>query len=273
MKNSLTTTVCLLAVACLMVTCLVTGAFFAVSESTQLEFIQSSVNQPMEPNDYGIWMKRPPTEWPKIAVINQIEYENKLHPVAGCGFLLESYDEILAATAKHVLTYFKSEQMDSVDFKGTLKSWKMFPKDAPSDVTVVDELINRDPNESLTGIPCEKDWLLFTIRARSEKIQPLRIRTTPLVKGEPVYLIGWRYTEEDCPQIVFEGEFVRHEKDSVCITVEKLIDNTVPGLSGSPVIDGRGYLIGLMSRGKGEIQRLSPVNYPQKLLKERVQRQ
>jgi len=152
-----------------------------------------------------------------------------------------------------------------------LKSWKMFPKDSPADVVVVDELVNRDPGESLKGIPCGKDWLLFTIRTRSDKIRPLRIRTTPLVKGEPVYLIGWRYTEKDRPQIVFDGVFVRSEKDSVCITAEKLIDNTIPGLSGSPVIDGKGYLIGIMSRGKGEIQRLSPVEYPRKLLKARAQ--
>ena len=229
------------------------------------------VAQSTELDDYGNWMKRPRVEWPKIAVVNQIDYEDKHHPVAGCGFLLEVGDEVLAATAKHVLIYFKSAKMGSVDFEGTLKSWKMFPKDCPSDVVVVDELINKDPTESLKGIPCDKDWLLFTIRKRSEKIRPLRIRTTPLMEGEPVYLIGWRYVEKGCPQIVFDGVFVRREKDSICITVEKLIDNTVPGLSGSPVIDGKGYLVGMMSRGKGEIQRLSPVDYPRELLKARTQ--
>lgn len=241
--------------------CLLTATFLAGCGSAQSTGA----------DDYGSWMRRPTDEWPKIAVVNQIDYEDKHHPVAGCGCLLEVGDEVLAATAKHVLTHFKSAQMDSVDFEGTLKSWKMFPKDRPSDVVVVGELINRDPDESLQGIPCGKDWLLFTIQNRSESIQPLRIRTTPLVKGEPVYVIGWRYTERECPQIVFDGVFVRSEKDSVCITVEKLIDNTIPGLSGSPVIDGKGYLIGLMSRGKGEIQRLSPVEYPRKLLAARAQ--
>ena len=243
----------------LAVACLLTVAFLAGRGAAQ------------STERYGSWMKRPPAEWPKIAVVNQIDYDDGHHPVAGCGFLLQVSDEVLAATAKHVLTYFKSAKMDSVDFEGTLKSWKMFPKNRPSDVVVLGELINRDPSESLNGIPCGKDWLLFTIRKRSKRIQPLRIRTTRLVKGEPVYIIGWRYTEKECPQIVFDGVFVRSEKDSVCITVEKLIDNTIPGLSGSPVIDGKGYLIGLMSRGKGEIQRLSPVEYPRKLVKARAQ--
>ncbi|MBL7041409.1 MAG: hypothetical protein ISR77_22425 [Pirellulaceae bacterium] len=38
---------------------------------------------------------------------------------------------------------------------------------------MVDELVNQDPKESLKGIPCGKQWLLFTIRKRSEKIQRL----------------------------------------------------------------------------------------------------
>ena len=101
-----------------------------------------------EPDTYGSWMKLPPAEWPRIAVVNQIDHENEHHPVAGCGFLVQVGDEVLAATAKHVLTYFKSPQMDSVDFEGTLKSWKMFPKDRPAEVVVVVELINRDPEES-----------------------------------------------------------------------------------------------------------------------------
>jgi len=223
-----------------------------------------------KPDAYGSWMKRPPDEWPRIAVINQIKYIDRRFPVAGCGFLLEVEGEVLAATAKHVLTYFKSARMESVDFEGTLESWKMFPKDHPSEVIVAGGLLNRNPSESLKGIPCGKDWLLFAVRKRSKKIQPLRFRATPLEKGEPVYVIGWRYTDKGCPQIVHPGKYVRSEKGAVCITVPKLIHNTVPGLSGSPVIDGKGYLIGIMSRGRGRIQRASPIAYPQEILKDRA---
>jgi hypothetical protein len=34
---------------------------------------------------------------------NQIEYTDGMHPSAACGFLVDTGDEILAATAKHVL--------------------------------------------------------------------------------------------------------------------------------------------------------------------------
>lgn len=36
------------------------------------------------------------------------------------------------------------------------------------------------------------------------------------------------------------------------------------------LIDAHGYVIGMMSRGRGEIQRLSPVEYPRKLLEKRA---
>jgi hypothetical protein len=74
-------------------------------------------------------------------------------------------------------------------------------------------------------------------------------------------------------QIVYEGVYVRSEEDTAVITAEKLIDNTVPRLSGAPVIDGKGHLVGLMSRGKGEFQRLSPVEYPLAFLKRRATQQ
>lgn len=72
-----------------------------------------------EPNGYGSWMALSQEDWLKIAVVNQIDYTVRHLPVAGCGFLLEVGNEVVAATAKHVLTYFKSVEMDAVDLNGT----------------------------------------------------------------------------------------------------------------------------------------------------------
>jgi hypothetical protein len=222
-----------------------------------------------EPDDYGAWMSSPRSEWPQIAMINRIEYTDKSHPIAGCGFLLDTGDEVLAATAKHVLIYFRSERMDSVSFGDTLKMWKMFPKDNPADAVVIGKMINANPEESLDRVPTETDWLLFTVRERSPNIQPLRFRSGPLQPGEPVFIIGWRYSDKDCPQVVYEGNYVRSEDGSVLITTRELADNTMPGLSGSPVVDSDGYLIGLMSTKAGKMERLSSIDYPGRILGDR----
>ncbi|MEE9441509.1 MAG: serine protease [candidate division Zixibacteria bacterium] len=220
-------------------------------------------------DDYGLWMKKPQSEWPQITMINQIEYTDNNHPIAGCGFLLDTGNEILAATAKHILVYFKSESMKSVAFNNTLKLWKMFPKNNPDDVVIVDKLINENPKEPLEHIPPAKDWLLFTIKKKSQNIQALKFRTGSMQEGETVYIIGWRYTDKDCPQVVYEGNFVRSEDGSFLITTKELSDNTMPGLSGSPVIDSNGYLIGLMSQKANKMERPSSIDYPKEILEER----
>ncbi len=201
-------------------------------------------------------------------MINQIEYTDSKHPSAACGFLVDTGDEILAATAKHVLKYFKSEAMDSVSFAGTLETWRMFPKDSPGDVVVIDALVNEDPNEPIERIPSSRDWLLFTLREATDAVQPLRLRSTPLRKGEIVYVVGWRYPDKG-RQRVHEGRFVRMERGSVLVSIDALKDNTVPGLSGSPVIDAEGQVIGLMSAKAGKLQRLAPADYVQDLVAKR----
>ncbi len=223
-----------------------------------------------DPKDYGQWMAKPQSEWPQITMINQIEYTDKNHPIAGCGFLLDTGDEILAATAKHVLVYFKSANMKTVSFDNTLRLWRMFPKDNPDDVVVVGELINEDKQELLGDAPVGQDWLLFTLKERSPDIQPLKMRSGPIQEGETVYIVGWRYSDKDCSQVIYEGNYVRSEEGSHLVTTRELSDNTMPGLSGSPVIDSRGYLLGLMSQKAEKMERVSSTDYLRMLIDART---
>ncbi len=221
--------------------------------------LHSSVARASERLD---WSQRPPQDWPQITMINEIEYVDQHHPVAGCAFLLDTGTDTLAVTAKHILTYFKSQAMKSVSFEGTLKNWRMYPKDNPEDMVLVDTLVNTAANESIKRVPCAADWLLFSTRSRSANIQPLCPRMTPLIAGEEVYIVGWRYSDKDCPQVIYRGAYVRSEGDSHLISTEELKHNKIPGLSGSPVVDSEGLVIGLMSQSAGPLARLSSTTYP-----------
>ncbi len=162
-----------------------------------LALTATEVAHSADPETVSPWMSEDPSDWPRIAMINQIEYTDRKHPYAACGFLVDTGDEVLAATAKHVLLYFKSGAMDSVSFAGTLKTWRMFPKDSPGDAVVIDRLVNEEAKEPLgKRIPPTRDGLLFTLRETTDAVQPLRLRSTPLRKGETVYVIGWRYPDE-----------------------------------------------------------------------------
>jgi len=214
-----------------------------------------------------LWIDKPQSEWPQITMINRIEYVDKSFPIAACSFLLDAGGDVYAVTAKHVLTYFKSDAMTSVSFNNTLKSWVMFPKNNPADTVVVDALLNEDPAESINrSIPSDVDWLLFSIKSRSDSIRPLRFREAPLEPGEKVFIIGWRYSDKDCPQVVYEGNYIESIAGSVIISTKVLSDNRMPGLSGSPVVDSQGLLVGIMSQKYGLNEKVGSVEYPKRLI-------
>jgi hypothetical protein len=116
--------------------------------------------------DTAAWIDRPRDQWPQIAMVNEIEYVDQYFPVAGCAFLLETGGDTVAATAKHVLIYFKSDSMRAVSFDGDLVRWKMHPKNEPGEGVVAGRLINEDPGEQITYTRSRSDWLLFQIGER-----------------------------------------------------------------------------------------------------------
>ena len=59
---------------------------------------------------------------------------------------------------------------------------------------------------------------------------------------------------------------------SVIISTKKLRDNKIPGLSGSPVIDSNGCLIGIMSKKYRKLEQLASIEYPKKTIETYVQR-
>jgi hypothetical protein len=59
---------------------------------------------------------------------------------------------------------------------------------------------------------------------------------------------------------------VKSEDGTVLISTEVLADNTMPGLSGAPVIDASGRVIGLMSQKAEKMERASGLDYPRGIL-------
>lgn len=212
------------------------------------------------------WIEKPQDQWPQIAMVNEIEYVDQYFPVAGCAFLLDTGSDTVAATAKHVLIYFKSDSMTAISFEDDLVRWIIHPKDNTGDSVVAGRLINEDPDERIAYGPSGDDWLLFEIEKRSPGIEPLRFREEPLQEGEEVFIVGWRYTDLDRPQVIYQGNVVSWGDGEVIISTETLADNTIPGLSGAPVIDSAGRLIGLMSQKAGKNERLAGIEYARKVL-------
>lgn len=227
------------------------------------------------------WPNKPVAEWPQIALINEVWYqggERYVHPsfaYAASGFLLDTGKDTLAVTAKHVLWIAKASTMDAVDLQGKLERWIMRPKGNSIDSVVIGELLNVDATEKLNGPDAsitQRDWLVFTTKYVDPDIKPLKIRSKPLKTGERLWITGCPYRQESC----FIEATQALEIEGSRIVFAKPAGLEVGGASGSPILDRKGRLVGII--GGGATSKLSgenelygtSVRYLEKVLKGEV---
>ncbi|HYD92139.1 MAG TPA: trypsin-like peptidase domain-containing protein [Flavobacterium sp.] len=212
-----------------------------------LIFSINSFAQKKEP-----WIAKPISEWPQIALINEVQYKNGdsyIDPsfsYAGTGFLINIGTDTLAATAKHILWVARNKKINAVAINDDINEWIMSAKDEPGKAAIINKLINEDTTEVLEGAASsilERDAIFFTVKTISPAIFPLKPRFSPLGQGEKVFIISNAYA--DSGQTVREGRVLKTLGYDILIGYESA-DN-LNGASGSPIIDSNGHLIGSFS--------------------------
>lgn len=191
-----------------------------------------------------------------IGLINNVSYmDTKFNnPNASNGFLVQHNNKEYAITAKHVLMISKTDNMKFVDFEGELEEWKMHPKNDSSSYVLTDKLLNTNKKDSLTWSYMDtnwdtyNDWLVFSIKKNTTNHKPLKFRKKPLKKDEPLYVVGWSYADTIGKQRFYEYTFLNTEGDYHNL-VQVKGPESLGGLSGSPIIDKRGYVVGLVTSG------------------------
>ncbi|WP_421829441.1 S1 family peptidase [Larkinella sp.] len=228
------------------------------------------------------WIQKPVEQWPPIALVNEVlykngdRYEDPTITYAASGFLLDTGKDTLAVTAKHILWVARNKATKRVVINDQLKTWKMYPKHQPADSVVIDRLMNEDSTEKLwdgfdNGV-LQRDWLVFSTKSVSPKIQPVRLRERAVSVGEKVYLTGNPYRFQQT--LTAKGQVVKTEGPVFYVQFEGAGMDTVflGGASGSPVIDAHGKLIGIYSNGRTDgktgkrINVISSTDYLKKIL-------
>jgi hypothetical protein len=131
----------------------------------------------------------------------------------------------------------------------TVKSWTMFRMDNKQERVITHKLINENPAESLADqLTYDNDFLIFSIKQNHSTVKPLEPRTTALVPGEKLYVIGWTRTMEEGAQRVYEFEYYKTIGHRILLK-ELIVPPYFGGLSGAPVVDEQGFLVGLVSGG------------------------
>jgi hypothetical protein len=191
-------------------------------------------------------------KFPPISLINHFEYFNGGHEFnqLGTAFLLKYKNDTFAITAKHTLAILKTDSLKNLSLENFIIKWKMSPLNKKDEVVVVDQLLNEDKHESLKSKTLyEKDWLVFSIIENRANVVPLEFRDKPLVKGEKLYAIGWTRHMKEGNQRVYEFEFYK-TKGTHHLIKKLIIPEKMGGLSGGPVVDGDGKLVGIVSNSE-----------------------
>jgi len=186
-----------------------------------------------------------------IALVNKIDFfDHKFdQPRFSCGFLLKHGKDTLAVTAKHIIKVIKPDNMNSLSFENNIQSWSLYPLNHKSEIVTCNALLNEDKFQSLEAKSTyQNDWLIFSIKQNSSKVKPLQIRSTPLVQGEKLYVIGWTRTMEEGAQRVYEFEYYKTIGNRILLK-DVVVPEKFGGLSGSPLVDESGQVVGIVSNG------------------------
>ncbi|MCK5029113.1 MAG: trypsin-like peptidase domain-containing protein [Bacteroidales bacterium] len=189
-------------------------------------------------------------QFPSITLVNSIEYIDTSfkdnHP--GCGFLIDIGDEILAVTCKHVLWENKPLNVSTVNINDQITSWKMFVRNDQSQYVVLDKLINNNPSEKIGEWNTDKDYLVFTVKENHSNVKALKLASERAHSNDTIYKIGWSFKDKEVPQQTYISKI--HKYLGPSILIQDLIRSFQAGTSGSPVINKKQELLGIVSTWK-----------------------
>ncbi len=184
--------------------------------------------------------------FPKTTMINNVSFNDSAfnNPIAGCSFLIDTGKDTLAITCKHALWVAKTNAMKSISFGEDLQEWRMQRKDDSLQYVITDKLLNENKDELIGENNVDSDYLIFSIKENHSNIVPLKIRTSDLVQGEELFMIGWSFQDRYNTQRIYKASFYKKTDHHLLM---KAPNQNLAGLSGAPVVDKDGLLVGIVS--------------------------
>lgn len=208
-----------------------------------ISFLFASCDKVAERNAKASWMKEGFIDSVQILLTNSYQV-NDSYGRGASSFLILGEADTLLCTAKHLLGSdmgIRPEVKPSA-FDEALKYWYVFPRNdkITDDSLTIRSIVTQEQNE--------KDIILLKGDfSKKHHIQPLRPRFTKLVIGEELYLIGCEYRDTDCHQRKYSVIMDSYEGREIVVQPDDELNFS--GFSGAPVIDKKGFVVGILSAG------------------------
>lgn len=210
------------------------------------------------------WVDKPVNRWPDFALTNEVGFDDTTFTNLANSFLIDTGADTIGASCKHLFMVFRNhEGLNSIDLGKNFNYWKLYPKNDPNRSVQVKKLINENKEEPIGQFNTLKnrDWIIFDLKEKTEGLYPLKIRYTPLEKGEIVYALGWGALQKDNTHPV-KTTFQCFRSLGNYYYAKSLTKDVKPnGRSGSPVIDKNGYLVGITSGAEGKLVVIGSIQY------------
>ena len=210
------------------------------------------------------WISLPVSEWPDMALTNEIVFEDTTFTdLANC-FLVRYAEDTFAVTCKHIFLVFRNRLgYQDVHLGEDFQSWWMYPENKPDMKFRVGKLLNDDPNESIGEFNTlkDRDWLVFEVQDVPKEIHVFQLAEDRPFSGEAIYNFGWGDDPPDPEKATLvKMEFIRAAGNQLYAKTLTAEANGV-GRSGSAVFNARGHLLGLVSGAEGQLGVVCSTSY------------
>jgi hypothetical protein len=194
---------------------------------------------------------------PQILLTNSSDIKGYPHmDYLASSFLLQGQKDTFGITARHLLGPgggFR-EEISTTQFNKLLLRWIMYPRATEevneSNSVTIKSLINTRKTKH--------DILVFKLSEIAESILPLKPYFGRLESGEKLLLIGCSYSEKNCKQNLYIGSYGGFYNSELSV-MNISGDFNFRGYSGAPVLNERGYCVGVLFGGRSHKNGQTPL--------------
>jgi hypothetical protein len=208
------------------------------------------------------WIEKPVSSWPDFALTNEISFSDTTYYDIANSFLVNTGFDTIGVSCKHFFIVFQNQLgLNSIDLGNKFNYWNMYPKNHKEKTVSVKRLINTNSNEQIGQYNKikDRDWIIFELEEKNTQLYPLKIRYTPVKSNEIVYAVGWGVNQKDNSKpALIKIQCYKNLGNYFYIKPSK---NQPHGMSGSPVIDKNGFLVGIVSGQEGRLGIMGAVPY------------